>query len=281
MKYVPSEAELKQAFNFIKGVEIPKIPDIVLALQQEITKREPDVSKIGGLLATDIALSGIVLKTINSVSFGLSRKIESIPQACVLLGLNTINEVILGAALKQSVGEGNPFQTKIWRAAQGCALGAKAMSLNVEGVSPEEAYLAGLFHDAGALLMEKKHPEYAELYRKEQAYPISLLAKETECYGTNHVVIGFLLANHWKLPEKVSVAIYNSHIKRCSMIDDPEIRALIAILKITDSSAAHLVSPGMPFSDEASRSIADAYMELLVDSDMLLEMKEKIEASVL
>ena len=87
---IPSKAELTQAFNFMKGTNIPAIPEAILALQQEIAKQEPDLSKIGEILASDIALSGMALKIINSASFGLSRKIDSISQATMLLGLNKI-----------------------------------------------------------------------------------------------------------------------------------------------------------------------------------------------
>ena len=281
MIYVPSESELTHAYNFIKGVEIPKIPEAVLALQQETSKREPDLKKIGEILAMDIALSGMALKTINSASFGLSRQIESISQATVLLGLNTLKEVILVSSLKQTMGETTPFQTTIWRSAQGCALGAKALAYTIDGISPESAYIAGLFHDVGALIIEKKYPEYSELYREGQAYPITALDEENDRYGTNHTVIGYLLAKHWKLPDKVCLAIYNSHIKSCSVIEDQEIRALVAILKVTENTTARLLFRGLEFSNEANSSLADGYIELIVDGEALEAMSDQIELGAL
>ena len=123
MKHIPSESELTHAYNFIKGVEIPKIPGAVLALQQKISKREPDLSKIGEILAMDIALSGMALKTINSASFGLPQQIESISQATVLPGLNTLKEVILLSSLKQTGRNytvSNNYLAKRTRLCTGC-----------------------------------------------------------------------------------------------------------------------------------------------------------------
>ncbi len=222
----------------------------------------------------------MALKTINSASFGLSRKIDSISQATVLLGLNTLKEVILVSALKQTLGETTPFQTTIWRGAQGCALGAKALSFTIDGISSESAYIAGLFHDVGALIIEKRHPEYPALYKNGLANPISALANETLQYGTNHAVLGFLLAKHWKLPDKVCIAIYNSHIKFCSVIEDQEVRALISMIKITENTSAKMLFPGLEFSHEASSSLADGYMELIIDGDALEAMSEKVELGV-
>lgn len=279
-KHLPSKEELTLAFNFMKGVEIPKIPEAVLALQQETAKREPDIKKIGEILALDIALSGMALKTINSASFGLRHQIDSISQATVLLGLNTLKEVILVSSLKQTLGEVTPFQTTIWRGAQGCALGAKALSFDIDGISPEAAYIAGLFHDVGALIIEKKHPEYPEIYKKGLAYPLSALEEENKRYGTNHAVIGYLLAKHWKLPDNVCITIYNSHINTSSVLDDQEIKAMISILKITENTSARMLYPGLEFSNEANNSLAEAYMELIVDVDALEAMTEKVGQGV-
>ena len=276
MKLQPSETELKQAHQFLSGIEIPKIPEVILALQKETSKQEPDLSKIGKIMSTDIALSGLVLKTVNSASFGISRQIESISQAVILLGLNTLKEVILVSAMRQSIGDSNPFQASLWKSAQGCALGAKALSFSVDGITQETAYLAGLFHDVGALIIEKRDSEYSKLYLKGLSRPISILDKEFNQYGTNHTVIGYLLAKHWKLPNEVCEAIYNSHIESLSEVEDSQTRALIAILQITEITSARLLHPDIEYSDEANKCIANGYLELAVDGDTLQEMLEKV-----
>ena len=152
MNYVPSKDELEQAFAFIKGKAIPKMPEVVLELQKEIAKNEPNLSKVGAILEEDMALSGLVLKTVNSVNFGLQRKINSIPHAAMLLGLNTLKDAVLISALKAALGEQSRFQTLVWRISQGNALGARTLAFAVEGVSVDYAYLAGLFHDVGVHL---------------------------------------------------------------------------------------------------------------------------------
>jgi HD-like signal output (HDOD) protein len=274
MKQIPNANELKNAFDFLKGVEIPKIPEAVLSLQQEIEKRNPDLAKIGVILSTDMALSGLVLKTINSASYGLRRKIESIPQATTFLGLNTLKEVVLISALKQSLGEITTFQSLIWNNAQSCALGSKTLSFTLDGVSSEAAYLVGLFNEVGALIIEKRHPEYANFYRAGLSDPMLALEQETSHFGTNRAVISFLLSKHWNLPEKVSIAIYNSHIASSAVMVDPEIRTLIAIFKITESLSKQLIIPSLELSDAANQILADAYIELAADTDALEDIKD-------
>ena len=278
MNLIPSEIELKEAFNALKGIEIPHIPVAVLALQQELLKSDPDMSKIGSILSTDPVLSGMALKTINSAKFGLPRKIESISQATVLLGLTVIKEIILVSALKRALGESSPFQSYIWHSTQAIAVGAKALSFSIEDVPVESAYLAGLFQNTGALILEKISEDYSTKYVEGLAYPVSCLSLENNLYGTNHAIISFLLAKNWQLPEKVCIAIYHSHNESSMEIEDPMIKALIAILKISEISTSHLLHTDLEFSSEASKSLANGYLELATDSYTLNEMNDELIA---
>ncbi len=281
MNFVPSKDELQHAYEFMKGKGIPKMPDIVLELQKECAQYEPNLRKVGTILEKDMALSGLVLKTVNSANFGLQRKVESIPHATMLLGLNTLKDAVLISALKVALGEQSQFQELIWRVSQGNALGAKALAFDMEGISVDSAYLAGLFHDVGALLMEKMHPDYPKYYRQGLIAPVSALKEETDHFGTNHAVIGFLLAKHWALPESVCTAIYHCHSELCAEFEDSEVRGLVAILKITSNTTTHILYPEIDFSDEAINLLADAYMEIAITNDSMREMSLKVSSGVL
>lgn len=276
----PSEEELKGAFAAIQGIALPKVPEVVLALQREMAGAMPDLGKVGKILETDVALSGLVLKTVNSASYGLPIKVESIPQAATLLGLNTLREVVLTTALKEALGEQSDFDVTLWRIAKGNAFGATALAHSVEGVSAASAYLNGLFHDAGALILAKKDPDYAELYKRGFVSPVSALVEETRRYGTNHAVIGYLLAKHWKLPSRVCSAIYHSHVEDYAGIEDPETRVLIAIQEVTGASVSHMIFPDLKFSDEGARALASAYMELIVDGETMMQMHDHVDKAV-
>ncbi len=281
MNDVPTKDELQQAYDFIKGNGIPKMPNVVLELQKELARHEPDLSKVGEILEKDIALSGLVLKTVNSASFGLQGKIESIPHAAMLLGLDTLKDAVLLSALKVSLGEQSEFQSLIWRISQGTALGAKTLAFDIEGISVDSSYLAGLFHDVGALLMEKKDPDYPKIYSQGLIAPVSALKEETRHYGTNHAVIGFILAKHWKLPEHVCSVIYNSHVESCAEFEGSEIRGLIAIIRITSNTTTNILFPGIEFSDETNNSLAKAYIEIAVNDESLQDMSHKVKSGVL
>lgn len=82
---------------------------------------EPDIDRIAEIISTDIVLSGNVLKLVNSASYGLGCKISSIPQAVVILGLSTMKNVVLSAALREAVGDETVFHSYFWDRANAVA----------------------------------------------------------------------------------------------------------------------------------------------------------------
>lgn len=285
MNFLPSKGELQRAYDFLRGREIPKMPDVVLDVLREIARNEPDISEIGELLEQDMALSGRVLKTVNSASFGLQSKVLSIRHAAVLLGINTIKEIVMLSALKAALGERSEFHSLVWRASQGNALGAKVLAFDIEGISVDSAYLAGLFNDVGVLVMELTQSDYPRFYKRGLIAPETAIKEETSRFGTNHAVISFLLAKNWKLPEDVCMAIYNSHAESWVDIEDSTIRGLIAILKITSNTTTNLLYPELAFNDDAINSLSKAYLEIAVPGESILytmrDMSSKVRSGVL
>ena len=66
--------------EILKELKIPPAPDIILQLQQELRADNPSLEAIGEIIQKDAAISGLVLKTVNSPLFGLRATIQSYPR---------------------------------------------------------------------------------------------------------------------------------------------------------------------------------------------------------
>ena len=66
----PPEQELRAAYTFIQNSPFPSIPDVVNKIAEEFSRPEPDLSRLIGLINSDIALAGLVLKCIYSAGYG-------------------------------------------------------------------------------------------------------------------------------------------------------------------------------------------------------------------
>lgn len=199
-----------EAEKIIASVAIPPRPAIVTAVLEERAKPDPNLNQIARLIATDVGLAAAVLKTVNSPFFGLRRQVTSIEHAVSMLGMKNIGALVMSLSLRNAV----PAQglDRFWDEAARNAL-VSAYLAQTLGCSPkEDAHLFGLFHDAGIPLLMRRFPDYREVLKRANAEPVrSFTDVEDDMVGTNHAVVGSLLAKGWQLPEHIRLAIGQHH----------------------------------------------------------------------
>ena len=272
----PTEQELKQAYQVIKGDQIPSVPDILVSLYAELEKSEPNSRYVSELVAKDQAITGKVLKAVNSPKFGLQQPVESISQAVVLLGLGQIRNLVTAATFHSRMQARSPTARQIWQDSLNVAQVAMHIAYHIEGLSQDEAYLTALLHDCGALLLAEKFPLYEQINTMENEYPVALVDKEIQHLGTSHSIIGYLFASHWKLPRLTCQAIYLHHALKCEGIGDSRLRALIATLKVAHALVKERSLPEASFSLERIQYLAYAKKELLLDDALMDELRTEV-----
>jgi HD-like signal output (HDOD) protein len=272
----PTEHELKQAFRAIKGEQIPSMPEILNSLYTELGKREPDTNRIAELVASDQGITGQVLKSVNSPVIGLRQPVESIHRAVIVLGLEQVKNLVTAAVFQNKIQLKSKAALSIWEDSLSMAKLAARIAQQVHGITPDEAYLAALLHNCGALLLAEKYSLYVELLELENEIPNSIIAREKRQLGTCHTVIGYLFAQHWKLPERICQAIYLHHQLQCKDIEDPALRALIAILKLAYLlSREDLISDDDFLSVERVQFFHYAKKELMFDDSHIDEFRSE------
>jgi HD-like signal output (HDOD) protein len=268
----PNSEELRAAFDASKGIRVPPVPEMLLALRKELSAPEPNAQRIAALVAKDQAVAGQVLKTVNAPAYGQRQPVPSIAQAVILLGLTEVHNLVLAALAQQQLQVRSTLGRQIWHDSVETARAAMHIAARVDGVAADESYLLGLLHDCGALLMAEKWPDYASAWDLRGSYPIGMIENEKRRFGTHHAVIGYLFARHWKLNADMCRAIYAHHQPLCASFDDHHLRALVANLKLADMlvSAARM---GAEDSLERVQYLAGACHELMIDAEVLEELR--------
>jgi len=282
--------EQRQVDKILKGVEIPAQPKTVLDIYRLMNEPDPDFRKIAELVTKDVALSAKVIKLINSPFWGVGRKIATIKDALLLLGLKKFYKYILTSSLHDALAGKNSDNEKFgmfWKhcltTAQVCELISRK-SISLSGlVSPEQAHLAGLFHDCGVPLLMRKFPKYAQLSDSALGGESSVLCDEDEGFGTNHCLVGCFMTRSWGLATDVCQAIQYHHDAEWHIGDCLASRKLWAVLVVAehiveDISAAQAnnmqpVCQSIEYEwEDSNRNILE---ELYMDDDDMIELKEK------
>lgn len=194
--------------------ELPALPQALVALMRLL--REPDFSErqCVALIERDQALAARLLRLANSAFYGVPGRVGSIGDAMRILGAHTVFGVLTAAALHSQVRvdacPGFHFDT-YWRHTIATALAARALAGLLDS-DADEAFLAGLLHDVGQLVLASFNPEAAgRAIARAQQSELSTLDAETVELGFAHPQIGALVARHWHFPEAICHAIEWHH----------------------------------------------------------------------
>jgi HD-like signal output (HDOD) protein len=231
-----------QAESCSLGFSLPSYPKVLDSIDKEIRKEQADICKVAQLIATDPRLSELALRIINSSMYGLSNKVSSIQHAATLLGIDKLKTVMLTPALKIALGSQNNLSEYLWERSALVALCCKKLAGLVHNVNPDHAYTTGLFHNCGCLILNKARDDYETLFKQSSTVAKPIYELESDQYGMTHVAVGYQLAQKWSLPEVVTSSVLLQHESDFPLICDAQIRALVAILVLSNEVTDTLMS---------------------------------------
>lgn len=193
--------------------ELPVFDRTALLVHQEASKSDPDTDKILGYIAQDQVLVTDVLKVANSAFFRGIKKISRIQDALIRIGLREMVNCVLMASQRKNYSSRNPFvqqyTSTLWRHSVACAFASQwLVKRGGHAELAPEAFIAGLIHDMGKLLVLKALVSVGE--RDRDAPRITRTAAD-EFLDSMHTDVGYRLLLKWNLPEVYAVVCRDHH----------------------------------------------------------------------
>lgn len=197
----------------VRKLQLPPCPDILAAMGRELAREHPDVQRIATEAAKDVSSSATLLKTVNSAWYGLANKARSVQQAIAYLGLERTSLLMAGLLLRNVFpSTRRQAMATFWEASTQLAV-TLAFYAKVLGLGDrDEIHTFGLFRDAGSAVLIHRFEDYDPLaLGADTPQGPSLTELEQARFGTDHAVIGAVLARDWGLPEAMCDAILWHH----------------------------------------------------------------------
>lgn len=209
-------------------------------------------AEIARVVERDQVLAARVLKLINSVFYGMPKKIARVEQGITLLGINAIKNLILASSVFKDFG-GQKEIEGIWIHALAVGTAAKVIGQKLNYREIEDLFICGLLHDIGKVVEYRFHPEDVRMARKKSLDDKQFYWQvENEIFETGHEQIGHLLLSRWKLPKKYCNVVafhHHPHPKKEYFLETTTIcwaDALVRSLEIGDSWDGNLVPESLP-----------------------------------
>lgn len=231
---------------------LPSLPTIAVQVLELAQKEEVDIGEIARIISKDPALSGKILKTVNSSFYGRQQAVSTISQALVILGLQSVKTLVLGFSLVSNLAKSKSkgFQhINYWRHSIFGAAAARSIAGKLGIVQQEEAFLIGLLSDIGMLVLDQVlGDEYGEIVERAVSHhDISRI--ELETLQMTHAQVSGTLAEQWKLPPLLSTPIAFHH--NSAGVTDPQLKRLTEVVEFAARCADVFVDK------EPAQAIAD------------------------
>lgn len=194
--------------------DLPALPQALTDLLTALDREHVAIDELAATLSHDQALAAKTLRLANSSFYGLSGRVNSIRDAIGVLGLRSLGTALTAAAVAGRFArpQCKGFElAAYWRHSIACGLCTRQLARNLR-LDGNAAFTAGLLHDLGHLVLASHLPEaQATVYALRAERDCQLLHAERELLGTDHAVIGALVAQRWHFGSDVVAAIRHHH----------------------------------------------------------------------
>ncbi len=229
----------------IRGVDfLPSLPHAVVKLLDASLDEAASMSGIAEIAANDPGLTSQILRLANSPLFGVSRKVASLSQAVVNLGLQSVRSIAVSLSVYESFTDlskvPNFSLAGFWWHSLCTAICGKGLAIRVGYPCPEEAFIAGILHDIGQLFLLKINASAWETIVQVASSGNTVVEAEKKVWGTDHATAGAELLERWRLPPLVCDAVRYHHYRG---IEIREAMPLVRIVSLADRLSHHFQIP--------------------------------------
>jgi putative nucleotidyltransferase with HDIG domain len=191
--------------------DLPTLPMVAQRILTLTDDEETGTEQLAKIIATDQSLTVRILTLANSAYYGHRRQISTLWQAIVVIGWTMLKQVSLSVLICKAMGPGGN-RSVFWRHSLMAANAAASAAKRAGEKNSETAYVAGLLHDIGKLILDTSLPtEYAQVRRKVEQEKCTFVEAEQSVFQTDHVEVGAWMAERWQLPPELIAAIGSHH----------------------------------------------------------------------
>lgn len=240
--------ELEQLI--METCDLPTMPSVAEKVLRLVSDPDTTALDLQKVILVDQAMTARILKLANSVFYGSIRKVQTVSDAIKVMGFNTLKSIVLMASSRENYKQFGLTEQMLWEHSLGAAVAAGIIAREARLRNPEEAFVGGLLHDIGKVVMNNSDPQkFADVMQKVYNEQLSFRVAEWEFYGFSHVDVGALVIRKWKLSECLEMAVKHQYEPE-SLLADPYCMQLTAIINLADQFCLKLgIGHREPVSD--------------------------------
>ncbi len=196
--------------------ELPASPAVVGAVMSLTSDLNSTINDISRVLSADQSLTAKVLRLSNSSFYGRTKEVGTLAEAIIILGFFSVRSLVIASSAHslycRSEGIGRDYSQQLWQHSLSTGLAARHIAKRTDKSDAEVAFIAGLLHDIGKLvLMQKLGDTYHAIITEVASGNTTFHEAEKRQLGFTHAEVGRVLMDKWDFPPRLTQAIYRHH----------------------------------------------------------------------
>jgi HD-like signal output (HDOD) protein len=226
---------------FARIGDVTTLPTAAQKVLRITEDENADPEKLREAIQGDPVLVARILRRLNSSYYALSQRISDLKTAISLLGMREIRNLALTVFLSRfyegSAGHGNYRRENLWSHSVGVAVASRLVARVCGRAACEEAYIAGLLHDLGLILLDQtlQRHFFKVLDSLDEQTPTYIV--ESRILTFDHALLGGFVARRWNFPDAVADAITFHHQPWCYTGPHKDIVHVVAVANYLCSRA--------------------------------------------
>lgn len=233
--------------------EMSTLPQVALQVLEVARDPESGAADLTNVVEGDPSLSARVIRIVNSAAYGVRQTVTNLHQAISFLGFNQIRNLAITASVSEAFKKDDPVgpyrRSNLWRHMVSVGICARLVARRCGIRNFEDAFLAGLLHDLGLVLLDQvAHPEFCRVMQSLDPAR-SLCEVERDVYGFDHCQLGDCIGEIWRFPVIARAAIRHHHASHryngdgADVVRCVEVANVLCSLKGTTSVGMKLLRP--------------------------------------
>ena len=196
------------------------------------------------VIESDEALSARVLRIANSVFFDRGKATNTIEESVNVIGMNELRCLLSSTTLSELFPTSNKARWHLWVNDVSTALIARSIAQRVLPSKTESAFLGGLLHDIGKLLLlQRVSSDYGIIMEKVKNEGLDFCAAEEQVFPFDHAEVGHLIGEKWNFSPEL-IGVISSHHKSWKELGAKQVSVTV-IVKAADI-ISHALGHGHP-----------------------------------
>ncbi|WKZ31836.1 MAG: HDOD domain-containing protein [Thermodesulfobacteriota bacterium] len=224
---------LEEVIN--RTLDLPVLPATTQRVLGMMADPDVSIEKIKKIISTDPGLTTKIMKVANSAFYGSYRNIQNPTQAILRLGLNSVRNIVVATSMKNVYKRFGLTEKLIWEQMIGAAVAASIIARDTRRSDPEDAFIGGLLHDVGKVVLNNEFPEkFALMLQSVYNEMVPFDVAEREHFDFSQRDVGAYIVRKWGFPESLENLIRGFDGKGAPSVDE-NIRNLVNTIALADS----------------------------------------------